>query len=236
MGRNYGHLSSVADQPQVRRMIETISNEYLDLQRSLHENPHYGVASLTYAPIIAQVYRSIGARSVADYGAGKCNLKVGLETAGLRGFDYLPYDPVFPDYGEPRTADLVCCIDVLEHIEEDFLPQVIEDLVSITTNIGFFTVATGPAQKVLADGRNAHLIQKPAFWWLGKFLPYFNIEHLENDEQGFWFIVRPLSLLENGGRAFQNVLPRRIFPPEKRPRLLELLSQFGATLTGPQTK
>jgi hypothetical protein len=197
-------------------MTQTISNEYLGLQSALHENPHYGVASLTYAPIIAQVFQSIGAHSVSDYGAGKCNLKVGLEKHGIAGFDYFPYDPVFPRYGEPKAADLVCCIDVLEHVEEEFLPNVIQDLVGITKAIGFFTVATGPAQKVLADGRNAHLIQKPSSWWLPKFLPYFNIEHLENDEQGFWFIVRPLSSLEKGGPAFQNVLPRRISSQEKK--------------------
>jgi hypothetical protein len=217
-------------------MTQTISNEYLDLQSALHANPHYGVASLTYAPIVAQVYQSIGAHSVSDYGAGKCNLRAGLEKHGIKGFDYFPYDPVFPSYGEPKAADLFCCIDVLEHVEEEFLPNVIEDLVRITKSVGFFTVATGPAQKVLADGRNAHLIQKPASWWLPKFLPYFNIEHLENDEQGFWFIVRPLSSLENGGPAFLNVLPRRISSQENRQGFSSILSQIRAILTGAATK
>ena len=196
-------------------MTKTISQDYLDLQCALHENPHYGVASLSYAPIIEQVCRSIGAHSVSDYGAGKCNLKVGLEKYGLRDLDYFPYDPVFPNYGEPKPADLVCCIDVLEHIEEEFLPNVIEDLVRITRNIGFFTVATGPAQKVLADGRNAHLIQKPA--------------------QGFWFVVRPLSSLENGRPAFEKVLPARTFPQGKTQGSPGILRQIGRALVGAET-
>jgi hypothetical protein len=214
-------------------MTKTISKEYLDLQSDLHKNPYYGVASLGYAPIVAQVYVAVGARSVSDYGAGKCNLRAGLEKSGLSGFDYFPYDPVFPDYGAPRPADLVCCIDVLEHIEEAFLPNVIADLVKITENIGFFTVATGPAQKVLADGRNAHLIQKPAAWWLPKFLPFFNIEHLENDEQGFWMVVRPLALLEGGGGAFQRVLPPRIAPTGKSQGLIGVWRQLRETLSNP---
>ncbi len=208
-------------------MIQTISKEYLDLQSDLHKNPHYGVASLAYAPIVKQVFKSIGALSISDYGAGKCNLKVGLEQQGITGFDYFPYDPVFPGYGDPKAADLVCCIDVLEHVEEEFLLNVMEDLVKITRRVGFFTIATGPAQKVLADGRNAHLIQKPSSWWLPKFLPYFNIEHLENDEQGFWIIVRPLSSLENSGRPFENVLPRRNFTQEKKGIFSAALSQIG---------
>lgn len=195
-------------------MDRTISPDYLDLQRTLHENPHYGVASLQYAPIIASVFQTIGARSVSDYGAGKCNLRTGLQSAGIKDFEYFPYDPVFPGYGEPKDADLVCCVDVLEHVEEDLLPNVLEELAKITTNVGFFTVATGPAQKFLADGRNAHLIQKPAAWWLPKFLVYFNIEHLENDEQGFWLVVRPLTSLKESGCGFKKVLPKRVAPQE----------------------
>jgi len=48
----------------------------------------------------------------------------------------LPYDPVFPEYGEPRPADLVCCIDVLEHIEPDLVDNVILELARVTTNLG----------------------------------------------------------------------------------------------------
>lgn len=207
---------------------QTISNEYLNLQIALHKDPFYGVASLTYAPIIKQVAQQLGAHSISDYGAGKCNLRIGLEKNGLSGFDYFPYDPAFPGYGEPKAADLVCCVDVLEHVEEDYLPNVIDDLVRITTNIGFFTVATGPAQKVLADGRNAHLIQRHSAWWLEKFLPFFNIEHLENDALGFWFVVRPLSSLSSGGPAFKKVLPGRILSQEKRRTLEEMLSRVRA--------
>ncbi|MGJ0507107.1 MAG: hypothetical protein ACR652_08210 [Methylocystis sp.] len=179
--------------------MATISDYYRDLQTDLHRNPHYGVASLEYAPLVAKVFSGVGAESVADYGAGKCNLRKGLEALGLKGFDYFPYDPVFPEYGAPREADLVCCIDVLEHIEEDYIDSVIADLVRITTNYGFFTIATGPAEKILADGRNAHLTQKPTSWWLPKFLRAFNIEQLQNDRQGFWFIVTPISGPRKGG-------------------------------------
>ena len=174
-------------------MRNTISEHYLNQQTELHKNPKYGGASLAYAGIVKNLFTSIKATSISDYGAGKCNLKVGLERAGLQNFTYYPYDPVFPQYGEPREADLVCCIDVLEHIEEDHLENVINDLVRITTNFGFYTIATGPALKVLSDGKNAHLIQKQTSWWLPKFLRYFNIRHLQQDNHGFWFVVVPVS-------------------------------------------
>lgn len=173
--------------------MATISQHYLDLQADLHRNPQYGVASLAYAPLVGRIFSLIGGKSIADYGAGKCNLQKGLKALGLENFQYFPYDPVFPDYGEPREADLVCCIDVLEHVEDEYIDNVIGELARITTNYGFFTIATGPAKKFLADGRNAHLTQKPTSWWLPKFLHAFNIEQLQKEKYGFWFIVTPVS-------------------------------------------
>lgn len=172
----------------------TITNEYLEQQKILHENPNYGVASLSFAPIVADFIRQTGIKSVSDYGAGKKNLLVGLERAGIHPIEYFPYDPAFEEYGEPRSGDLVCCIDVLEHIEPDRLQDVLLDLSRITLNYGFFSIHMGPAAKVLPDGRNAHLIQEPSSWWLPKLSDYFEILHLQSHQMmgnGFWVIVAP---------------------------------------------
>lgn len=172
-------------------MRDTISASYLQMQSELHKNPEYGVASLGYGPLVKETLEKIGGRSISDYGAGKCKLREALAGAGLTDYDYYPYDPVFPEYGPPRPADLVCCIDVLEHIEEDYVDAVVEDLKAITVNHGLFSVATGPAKKVLADGRNAHLIQRTSGWWLAKFVPDFDVVRLVTGKHGFWIIVRP---------------------------------------------
>jgi hypothetical protein len=169
----------------------TISDDYLAQQRELHKNPNYGVASLSYAPIVKQIIEKLAIRSISDYGAGKCNLRRGLHELGKRDFEYFPYDPVFPEYGPPRPAQLVCCIDVLEHIEEPYLDAVLQNLKEIIVGIGFFSVHTGAAIKVLPDGRNAHLIQQPTSWWLPKFCQHFEIVHLERGQGGFWIIVEP---------------------------------------------
>ena len=105
-------------------MSEVISEEYRKQQMELHKNPNYGVASLMYAPIVADLIRMFNFRSVSDYGAGKQNLLKGLTEAGITGIEYFPYDPAFPEYGEPKNADIVCCIDVLEHIDPPLLNNV----------------------------------------------------------------------------------------------------------------
>jgi hypothetical protein len=169
----------------------TISEEYRALQQELHKNPNYGVASLSFAPVVKQIMAQCGARSLSDYGAGKCNLRLGLQQNGLTGFEYYPFDPAFPEYGPPRPADLVCCIDVLEHIEEPYLDSVLLDLKDVTHKVGFFSVHVGAAVKFLADGRNAHLIQKPSSWWLPRLCQHFEISHLEGAPGGFFVIVGP---------------------------------------------
>lgn len=174
--------------------VQTISDSYLSLQRNLHDNPEYGIASLSFAPIVADIIREGKIKTVCDYGAGKQNLLKGLTKEGITGIEYFPYDPVFPDYGEPKTADLVCCIDVLEHIEPEMLDNVIKELAGITKGLGFFSIHMGPAGKTLADGRNAHLIQKPSSWWLKKLIEYFDILHLQSHQMmgsGIWLIVTP---------------------------------------------
>lgn len=184
-------------EPDPRMTADTISDDYLRLQKELHQNPHYGVASLAFAPIVANIIRQLGINTVADYGAGKQNLLKGLQEAGVTPQAYFPFDPVFPDYGPPRSADLVCCIDVLEHIEMDKLDNVLAELARITTRFGFYSIHMGPAAKVLADGRNAHLIQQPASWWLPRLSQHFEIVQLQRHQmmgRGIWVIVEPRAL------------------------------------------
>ncbi|MCR5877770.1 class I SAM-dependent methyltransferase [Phenylobacterium sp. J367] len=169
---------------------EVITEDYRRQQQELHKNPNYGVASLMFAPVIAKAIRQLGVTSVSDYGAGKQNLLRGLTEQGIQ-IDYRPYDPAFPEYGPARSADMVCCIDVLEHIEPDCLDAVLDELRDLTARYGVFTVHTGPAKKVLSDGRNAHLIQKPSSWWLPKLCERFEVEGLHKVPNGFLVVVAP---------------------------------------------
>lgn len=174
----------------------TFSEAYRRQQVELHQNPNYGVASLRFAGVVAQLMAKVGARSVSDYGAGKQNLLKGLNDAGVSGFDYRPFDPAFPAYGPPQPADLVCCIDVLEHVEPEYVDAVIDELARITEGWGFFSIHMGPAEKVLSDGRNAHLIQKPSAWWLRRLARHFDVIQLATHQvmgPGFWVLVRRTS-------------------------------------------
>lgn len=85
---------------------------------------------------------------------------------------------------------------MLEHIEPPLLDNVLAELQRIVSKIGFFTVHTGAAVKVLPDGRNAHLIQEPSSWWLKRLTDSFEVRHLQTlpNGSGFWLIVERKAL------------------------------------------
>lgn len=92
---------------------------------------------------------------------------------------------------------MVACIDVLEHIEPDCLEAVLDDLRRLTEGVLFASVHTGPAFKTLSDGRNAHLTQQSAGWWLPKFCERFDLQSFQmTHEQGFYVIGYAKSLIE----------------------------------------
>jgi hypothetical protein len=170
-----------------------ISEEYREEQRKLHENPNYGVASVEFAPLVAKIINQFGVSEILDYGAGKCRLAKTIANEHMlqRAATFYGYEPSNPDLADtPDPCEMVCCIDVLEHIEPECLDDVLDDLKRVTESVGFFTIHTGPAVKTLSDGRNAHLIQEPMLWWLTKLDSRFDVQCVQKTRGGFYVVVK----------------------------------------------
>ncbi|OGA23481.1 MAG: hypothetical protein A3I02_13215 [Betaproteobacteria bacterium RIFCSPLOWO2_02_FULL_67_26] len=164
-----------------------IGEDYRRLQQQLHEDPNYGEASVGFAPLVAQVLESTRYSEVLDYGAGKGRLGEALRQRVKRPLVIHCYDPAIPQWSAPPApCGFVACIDVLEHIEPALIDNVLDDLKRVTVGVGVFTVNTGPAVKLLPDGRNAHLIQQPAGWWLQKLTARFELVTFSRIPYGFW--------------------------------------------------
>ena len=166
---------------------ELISATYRALNAQLHaENLAYGVGGGKHAGTVRKLAAALGSKSVLDYGCGKGYLAKALE------FPIWQYDPAIPEFAEsPRPADLVVCSDVLEHIEPDKLPFVLDDLRRCVRGVGYFVVHTGPAQKTLADGRNAHLLQRDAQWWRAELQQFFQVGPTKQVGPELYFVVGP---------------------------------------------
>ena len=150
-----------------------ISPAYKDLQENLHKNPNYG-ASMGARSILPMLQKT-NAKSILDYGAGKGKLKEHLVAAGVTA-RYIPYDPAVPEYAaDPEPADILVCLDVCEHIEPECIDDVLKHIDSKFTHFGVFTVSCYPAQKIMDDGRNAHVLLRSPSWWFAKFWENFDV-------------------------------------------------------------
>ena len=143
------------------------TEEYKALQQELHSKGDYGTSGHKHAQRITQLAQQLSTREVLDYGCGQRTLSKAMP------FAITNYDPFIPGFdSEPEPHDLVVCSDVLEHIEPQCVESVLEHLYSLTKKTLFVDVACRPAKKVLADGRNAHLIQWEPSKWLLEFMDY----------------------------------------------------------------
>lgn len=159
-------------------MDNVISPEYKQMQQAFHEErADYGVSGAKHSEQIVQIAMMTDTwRSMLDYGCGKQTLQNAVPQFKIDG-----YDPGIPGMDSPpEPHDMVVCTDVLEHIEPELLDNVLDDLKRVTTKVGFLSIHTGPAQKVLPDGRNAHLIQEGLEWWLPKLWARFKIDMVQN--------------------------------------------------------
>jgi hypothetical protein len=173
-----------------------ITERYRAQQKHLHDTTEYGVVSAQYAPMVAKMIDQHEVNELLDYGAGsRLTLikTIAEQRLVARKFNYRAYEPAVEMYAKtPEPAEMVACIDVLEHIEPECLDDVLNDLKRVTKRLGLFTVSTVPAGKTLQDGRNAHLIQEPAEWWLPKITDRFTLQTFQRNRGGFIVLVSPL--------------------------------------------
>jgi len=168
-----------------------ITAEYAKLNAQLHaDRPDYGTSGQRWAPVVSTLSARVQATDILDYGCGKQTLAKALGAGHrVRG-----YDPAVPELNAtPSPADLVVCTDVLEHVEPHCIDDVLDDLCRLTQKAALITVATRPAVKILADGRNAHLTVQPFSWWQEHFLARFDlIDVLEEEGSEFTLILKAL--------------------------------------------
>lgn len=167
-----------------------ISPEYKKQLKQLHEEKaDFGTSSPMYKDLLLGIIKRFKPADMLDYGAGKQALKDALGVVD----GYHAYDPCIPEISAtPEPRDLVVCTDVLEHVEPYHLQHVLSDLQRVTKRVGFFAIHTGAALNFLPDGRNAHIIQEPARWWLQHIIRRWNVEAFERGQYGCWVVVTPI--------------------------------------------
>jgi hypothetical protein len=124
-----------------------ISDEYKRQQEHLHETTEYGTMAQHYGPLVSQIVEKLEISHLLDYG---CSRRMGLlKTLKVnRKLTYQGYDPgagVEELATAPVPAELVWCIDVVEHIEPEYLENVLDHLAALSEVVAFMSILTGPA-------------------------------------------------------------------------------------------
>lgn len=178
-----------------------ISDAYREQQEALHATNTYGTAGVHYGPLVAQIIEKLEITHLLDYGCGsKMSLLKSLQPLLKGKLTYQGYDPgagIEELASAPIPAQMVCCIDVLEHIEPEYLDNVLDHIASLTEVVTLLTIHTGPALKTLTDGRNAHLTQQEMDWWLPKLWSRWDLQTVQRThEHGFHVIAYAKPRLE----------------------------------------
>lgn len=170
-----------------------ISPAYAALNRQLHdEQPDYGTAAAEWAPHVIEFARQQEVKVILDYGCGKGLLKTSLATLAPE-ITVLEFDPAIAGKEILPSAqpDLLVALDVMEHIEPDWLAAVLETIYGTRAKIVMLSIATSPAKKNLPDGRNAHILVKDHSWWMSTLAQYFTPIHSQVNGDHFVYIGLP---------------------------------------------
>lgn len=161
-----------------------VNESEIALHRTAHKYPEYGSGGHKHAHILRQLMDSFKTRSVLDYGCGKQTLSDAMGMA-IRG-----YDPAIPGLDAmPDPADIVICTDVLEHITEEDLPDILKHINFLTGKICMFIISTRSAMKYFHDGTNFHRTVKPANWWLALIMKYMDLHQFAMAPEGGEFLL-----------------------------------------------
>lgn len=166
--------------------------ELLGFYRDMHESgegmhaAHETFDGRSLAPHIEAIRSLVGhfsARTLLDYGSGKAkfytrkkftrpDLAEPVDLPTYWGIEHIHlYDPGFAPLASlpDQPLDCVICTDVMEHIPEEDIDWVIDELFAYARRFVYVCIATYPAGKRLPDGRNAHVTLMHPRWWVQRF-------------------------------------------------------------------
>ena len=168
-----------------------LSEQYRRLLEHEHSTTPWGVTGWHHAPQVLKLAEVWDARTLLDYGAGRGSLGHWFDKNAPHALERREYEPGIARLSaDPQPADMVACIDVMEHIETECVISVLDHIQSLAIKCVYFNISCRLAGRKLRDGRNAHLTVQAPEWWLEHLTSRWQ-EHyysLDTERQAFnWF-------------------------------------------------
>ncbi|MCS0501658.1 class I SAM-dependent methyltransferase [Ancylobacter mangrovi] len=145
----------------------------VDEYAKLHSRHRYGATARHALADMLPHILALKPASLIDFGCGQSNLAMLIAAkAGIGTFHR--YDPAIPELSALPSGrvELAVNVDVMEHIPDEEIDAVLASIAAVATH-ALFVIDTGPAKILLSDGRNAHVSQHDATWWLARLKPHF---------------------------------------------------------------
>lgn len=139
---------------------------YIDLHKELHKSSRKftGKSLRAWIKEIDQLMVTHSCENILDYGCGKAHFWPAYWLEKIQG-----YDPAVEKFSkDPSPADMVICTDVMEHIPELFVDEILKHINSLSNKWIFFVIDTKKAKKKFKNGENCHVTIKPPTWWQNK--------------------------------------------------------------------
>lgn len=143
-----------------------ISEQYRTVLTREHRDSKWGSTGQWHAPMVNDIMVKHGFNSLLDYGSGQGLLARWFARDMLK-IQLQEYEPGIPYLAHmPNPAQLVACVDVMEHVEPHCVIAVLDHIQQLAQRMVYFNISLRPAARILNDGRNAHLTVEPQSWWL----------------------------------------------------------------------
>lgn len=179
------------------------TEDYALQMRAMHEAGSFGIHGYTdiewsaraLVSLICTLQRPV---TVLDYGAGAGTYADAVHKVfkWVNVTSYDPFHPKFRDLPDPGVHDAVNCTDVMEHVELECVDNTLKYIADRTRFMACFAIALEEANKILPDGRNAHITQKSAKWWAEKLRQHFAIAEYSYSGAMVVFACQPLDMTD----------------------------------------
>lgn len=156
-----------------------LSDEYRQLNERMHKEHKFdGADALRYVEDIKKLAARFDAKDAIDYGCGCASL------GNYLGIPCQNYDPCIPKYSQkPTPADMVVSLDVLEHIEPEYVDETLAYIRSLC-KVAFFVIALLPdGTKLLPDGTNPHKSLFPPNEWERRLRAHWSVVRKDSNKR-----------------------------------------------------
>lgn len=163
------------------------SEEYKDYITEMHKKiPHWGRTRKR----LVRFYKFLHderVTSFVDYGCGKGWLEQFLDPMPVSSYDPMVEEFSNPDY---KSQGWLVCLDVLEHVEEKYLDNVLRHIYRSFIHKALFYISWADTD-IFPDGTDAHITKHDFHWWYLRLTKYFVVEQIElkHADMGAFYIV-----------------------------------------------